>query len=204
MKNERDCPRRRKAEELASAIRHALLARGMAVDEAFALGIVAHLAVITPPEVETFCHLLTIREGGVGGGQSVKPGNIVLNMRKFVTAVASGVLTTVGVVEVPWTAIFGALVVWDSLYAGATAELSEAEASVVWTLWCLCDEGHTVADDGLLEAVNAERQKHGRPALTHRELQDALRKLERIGSIERSSENGSRWWLREWVRVSCQ
>ena len=134
----------------------------------------------------------------------MKPGNILLDMRRLITAVASGVLTVVGVAEVPWTAVFGALVLWDTLYAGARIELSEREAAVLWTLWLLRDGAYTAPQAGLLEAVNVERERYGRSRLTQQEFDDALRKLERISSIEQSSNDPSRWWLREWVRITYE
>jgi hypothetical protein len=138
--------------------------------------------------------------GGMGGGVSVKPGNVRLNMRQLVKCIASGVITIVGVVQLPWTAVFGALVIWDDLYAGTRIELSESDASVMWTLWLNRDEDHTVAERGLLQKVNEERHKYGATELTQRELDDSLQRLSTLRSIERANDE-SRWWLREWVRV---
>lgn len=190
-----------KVDELAQTVNQALVAAGELPDRRVALDIIRHFATVSPPEVRTTVGLVTMRLGEGPVAQSVKLGNVLLNMRKLVAAVAGAVITTVGVLQVPWTAVFGALVVWDSLYSAATVDLSEREASVLQTLWLLRDENDTVADDGLIQHVNATRGKFGRSKLNQRELKDALTKLERIGTIERSSKAEFRWWLREWVRV---
>jgi hypothetical protein len=125
-------------------------------------------------------------------------------MPKLIKAVSAGALATVAAFHTPWTAIFGAVILWDRVYTGAGIDFSEQEASVLWTMWQLKDEERTVAHDGLLMHVNGERQKYGRTGLSTQELDDALAKLERAGTIERFSKYKSRWWLREWVRVKYE
>lgn len=196
-------PVREKVAELASLVVSGCSRIGQPLPESTARLLVQRYASITPPEHKSVLQMVTMSVGGRGGGASVKPGNIRLDIRHLVTGIASGVLTVVGVVQAPWTAIFGALVIWDSLYAGARIELSESDASVLWTLWLLCDDKHTMAEIGLLAKVNAERGKYGRVALTQQDLDDSLQRLTRIQSIERADDE-SRWWLREWVRVNYE
>lgn len=197
-----------KVAELTRLVNRTLIAVGDSPDFSVALEIVRHFVTVSPPEAEITTEitrdLMTLRPGGHLGARSVKPGNVKLNMRKLVAAVAGGVFTTVGVLQVPWTAVLGALVVWDTLYSAATLELSEREAAVMWTLWQLKDENHTVSDAGLLEYVNATRKQFGRNELSRQELKDALTKLEQMGTIKRCSRDKSRWWLREWVRVAYE
>jgi hypothetical protein len=156
---------------------------------------------ITPPERDDLLYHITVHQGGWGGGRSMKPGNIRLNMRQLITALANGTLAAVGAFQVPWTAVLGALVVWDGLYSAASVDLSERDASVMWTLWISCDDNRTVSSQGLLQLVNAERDRCGRVLLSDMELQDALERLKKMRSIERWSKDPSRWWLREWVSV---
>lgn len=167
--------------------------------------IVRALAEVTPPEVDDDLNLtfemLTVRPGGGRSGRSVKPGNVLLNLRKVVAAVANGVLTAVGVAAAPWTAVLGALVVWDSVYSCVEAELDDFAASVVWTLWRHADDAHTVSKAGLLELVNSERSAHNSNLLTPQQLRQALRDLERMRCIRTSDSDTTRWVLRESVRV---
>jgi hypothetical protein len=192
----------RKITEIAQIANRALITVGDSPDLNMALAIVRQFATVVPPETRITMDLVTMRPGGTGGGVTVKSGNVTLNMRKLIAAIAGGVLTAVGVSQAPWTAVFGALVVWDSLYSAGTIDLSEKEAAVMWTLWQLKDENNTVADAGLLRYVNITRRQFSRNELSQRELNSALTKLERIGTVERTSKGKSRWWLREWVRVA--
>ena len=68
--------------------------------------LVDHFIDITAPEVPTyvdgFVSMHTFRNGtpDFSRASSTKPGNIVLNMRKLITALASGVLTVAGAVAI--------------------------------------------------------------------------------------------------------
>lgn len=158
---------------------------------------------ITPPEKEEIVlGLITMNTGGRGGGRSTKPGNMLLNIRKLITAVASGVLTVAGTVTAPWTAPFAAILVWDSIYTGLNVDLSEREAVVLWTLWKNRDENDCVPEAGLLDKVNSELETHGRNPMKLQELNDALGILKHIKCIERLKSAESLWWLREWVRIN--
>jgi hypothetical protein len=194
----------RKASELAHLLENVYSTQGIQLGPGMALALVKEFATITAPEDSGTLGLVIMRTAGRGGGRSAKPGNIAFDMPKLIKALSAGVLTTVAAFHTPWTAVFGAIILWDRLYAGACIDLSENEASVLWTMWQLRDEEGTVAHDGLLGSVNVERQKYGRTELSARELDDALGKLEEIATIERFSKYKSRWWLREWVRVKYQ
>lgn len=169
-----------------------------------AIGILHHFATITPPEESSQLKLITIRPGGHRGGSSTKPGNVTLNMRKLVIAIASGILTIVGAFAAPWTLVLGALVTWDSLWSCLQLNLSEIEASVLWTLWKNRGEDDTVAKVQVLDAVNRERGHFGKRSLSEREVEDSLEDLQRMGCIEEPANDNSRWWLREWVIIEYQ
>jgi hypothetical protein len=193
---------REKALELAQIAQQAVAGTAAPSLEQW-LRVIDNFASIRPPKWDTTIGLLVMRSGG-RESYSVKPGNITMNMRKLATAISQGALTTAAALKAPWMAIFGAIVLWNSLYTQAKVELSENEGSVLWTMWHLKDQENTVATDGLLEAVNGERLKYGGAALTERQFKDALTRLEKIQTIERFAKFGSRWWLREWVSVDYQ
>jgi hypothetical protein len=196
----RESDRARKALELARVAQQAVGAEpGSATAEEW-LRIIEEFARIRPPEIDSRIGLVIMGTGG-RDSYSVKPGNITMNMRDLVTIISQGVLTTAASLKVPWTAVFGAIILWNRLYSQAKIDLSEIEGSVLWTMWNRADSGNTVATDGLLKAVNEERLKYGRGSLMEGDLRDALAKLESIQTIERSTMFGSRWWLREWVEV---
>jgi hypothetical protein len=115
-----------KAAELAKIMATNCTASGEPMDEKTAAEIVDRFARITPPpDVPARMEMVFAREGGRDGGQSVKAGNIRLNMRNVITVIAEGVLTAVGALTAPWTAILGAIILWNTLYEQATVPLSE-------------------------------------------------------------------------------
>ncbi len=69
----------------------AYLEQGIQLDHAGAIARVRQFVTIQPPEVSlSSIGLVILRAGGVGGGSSVRPGNITLNIRKVATAASAG------------------------------------------------------------------------------------------------------------------
>ena len=91
------------------------------------------------------------------------------------------------------------LVVTESLVSGTRVELSERDAAVLWTLYREGEAALTMCSDKILEAVNAELSKAGRPDMSRQELTDVLKRLVELRSIEKQDTGG--WRLRERVTV---
>lgn len=160
------------------------------------------LADVTAPYWEPPpLRMVTLSEGGRGGGTTTKPGNVVLNLRKLVVAIASGTLTITGAMAAPWALIVGALVTWDRLWSCLQLDISEVQACVLWSLWEARDDRDTVASADVVDAVNQERTAFGRQPLSTQEVDDALDDLAKMGCIERFAGDSERWWLREWIRI---
>ena len=137
---------------------------------------------------------------GRGGGKSTKAGNIVLNIRKFVEAIANGAFTIVGIYEVPWLGILGFILLWNSLWSAAQIDLSENDAAVIWTMWVHRDKkNNEISDDVLLNKVNDHLVKYGRASITQKDIELSIKHLEEIKSIKRSTNNPKNWWLCEWI-----
>ena len=156
---------------------------------------------VTPPKSDPpLMEWMTINSRGRGGGVSVKPGNVLLNMRQLTAALADGVLSAVGVVDRPWTALIAAVVIWDRIVSCLRVEVGEVEASILWVLWLKSDEQHTFAKSGLLSTVNFQRTRYGYRPINEQELADALALLTRMRCIKESGD-AARWCLRESVSV---
>lgn len=169
----------------------------------FAEAILDACITTRPPEAAgSRIYYVTLGTMGQGGGASTKPGNIRLNLGKLMEAVASSTLAAVSATQAPWTAPFAALVIWTSLWRAAEVPVSETEAGVLYVMWLHKNEDRDVLDVGLLQKCNAMLHKYGRPPLSSQQLNQALRKLSKIGTIERSPRGPELWWLREWVRVA--
>ncbi len=164
-----------------------------------ATNLVKEFVTIRPPEKKTISfELLTISSGGKGGGTSLKPGNMILNMRKLFKTIASGVLAIPGIVHAPWTIPFFALLLWDNIWSSLKINFSERDAAIIWTLWFHRDSYNRVQKKGLLEKVNSELTNYERTLMSTQELEDSLDKL---CSTKCIVDNDKQWWLREWVRV---
>jgi hypothetical protein len=168
---------------------------------------------IKPPEIEipkldTNSDLITfeskspnILDPDIQGGVSVKAGNIRVDMRRLLVAGAQTTRDVVATVKSPWLLPLTALILWDRLWSLLSIEITDKEASVIWTMWMNCDERRTISEAGLLESVNQLRESKEHGPLTGQELQDALERLAKMGCIAPSKADPSRWWLSEWIRV---
>mgnify|MGYP000218040462 CR=1 FL=1 len=90
-----------KREELTDIVKGVIQNYDIQNKEEISSAIIDHFVNITPPEKELRSELITIRQGGMGGGSSTKPGNIWLNWRKLLVEGAESILTVVGAVAVP-------------------------------------------------------------------------------------------------------
>jgi hypothetical protein len=144
---------------------------------------------------------ITMLEGGAGGAQSVKPGNIVLNLRKLIIAAANGTITVISTMASPWLVLLGALVVWDSLWSCVVVRISEQHASVLWAMWVKRDERQTIAISDVPLSVNRERARFGRAPLADSDIALAIESLHRMRCIELFAPDPTRYWLREWVTL---
>jgi hypothetical protein len=166
--------------------------------------LVEAFAIITPPELPPpRVEIEMVRMHSYGtSAESIRPGNVRLNMQKLVTAIAGGVLTGIGVVAAPWTVLLGGIVLWAAIRDAATIQLTEREAAVLWAMWKNKDSKDRVDDEKLEALVNKERAENGYSALSKQEIDRAVDRLLQIGCIERASGDEGKWWLREWIRQS--
>jgi len=140
---------------------------GKPIEREKASEVVQHFAKVDAPEGPSLDTTYTTTAasytsaGGLKGMTGTKPGNIRFNMGKLYMAIAEGVFNSVGgVLTMPWLLFVAALILWGRLYAAATIQYPENEAAVLRTMWQRRDpKTRTVADAGLFEAVNAERDK---------------------------------------------
>ncbi|MFT3929289.1 MAG: hypothetical protein QM709_03225 [Spongiibacteraceae bacterium] len=194
-----------KCQELLDSIINTLQSSGVSRSEAISLGqdiFDSYISTTAPEAKSLFTEFIVMGRMGEGGGKSTKAGNIRLNIGKFMEAVASGALTAVGAIQIPITAPLAALVIWCSLRRSAQVDISETEATVLYTMWVFKDENRDVPNEGLLEKCNSLLSKYGRQALTQQILVRSLKTLEKIETIEKSPRKNDTWWLREWVSVS--
>jgi hypothetical protein len=188
-----------KRKELTDIVKDVIQNYDIQNKEKIASEIINHFVNITPPEMEESWYFITIREGGLGGGSSTKPGNIWLNWRKLLVAGSESILTFIGAVAVPWLIPLAGLVVWNKIWSMLTIEISERHAVVIWTMWLNKDSENCIEHRLILNLVNQELLKYNRPQMNQQELDEVLKDLEKMECIEKTE--GNKWWLREWVKV---
>jgi hypothetical protein len=158
---------------------------------------------ITPPQKEeVVMKYMTMFDDGRGGGRSVKPGNIRLNMGALIEAVAGGALSAVGVVHFPFTASFAAIILWNSVWRAVKVDITENDAAVLYVMWTDRDENDEVTNENLLQRCNTHLEFVQRQPLSARDIAHSLDTLGKIQTIKRSRFRPENWWLREWIRVT--
>ena len=159
---------------------------------------------INSPELEEFVvTMVTTNPSGRGGGKSVKAGNISLNMKHLIEAIANGAFAVVGSYQVPWLAPMAFIVLWSSLQRTVEIELSENDAAIIWGMWVYRDkESNEVSEKDLLVTINKHLQKYERLSISQKDLNHSLDNLTKVGCIKRSSKNIGNWSLCERVRSS--
>jgi hypothetical protein len=188
-----------KRKELTDIVKNVIQIYDIQNREKIASEIINHFVDITPPEIESSLNLITIRQSGLGGGSSTKPGNIWLNWRKLLVEGSESILTFIGAVAVPWLIPLAGLVVWNKIWSMLTIEISERHAVVIWTMWLNKDSENCIEHRLILNLVNQELLKYNRPQMNQQELDEVLKDLEKMECIEKTE--GNKWWLREWVKV---
>ena len=147
--------------------------------------------------------LMTMREGGRRGGKTRKQGNVILDLRKLMGLVAGGTLTIAGATALPMLAPFAILAIWQQLTESLEIEVSEMDASVLWSMHLHSDDdGRIDGGEPLLALANAERAQYQRRPISRSELDDCLRNLAKLRCIERDGNAQTRWRLIE--RLSLQ
>jgi hypothetical protein len=188
-----------KRKELTDIVKDVIQSYDIQNKEKIASEIIDHFLNITPPEMELRMEILTLKQGGVGGGSSTKPGNIWLNWRKLLVEGSESILTFIGAVAVPWLIPFAGLVVWNKIWSMLTIEITERHSVVIWTMWLNRDSENCIEGQLILDLVNKELSKYNRPQMNQQELDMLLKDLEKMKCIEKTE--GNKWWLREWVKV---
>lgn len=130
-------------------------------------------------------------------GRSIKPGNILLNIRKLIEAIPEAISIGAGMVCNNHIAtVCGALSLWLKLRDIATINISKEQAFVIVALWKNCNPNHEISlDDGYIATNNLFKQ-YGEPEITNLKYNMIIDSLVKTECIELTEEI---IWLREWI-----
>lgn len=191
-------------QQLAASIRRRIeiaLVRDTRIDVDDASRAVSALCTIVPPETEHRFELITMASGGRGGGVSVKPGNVVVNFKRF-GKLSGGMLSYI-FANSAGGAIGAALTIVIEASSIARVPIDEEAATVVWALWQSADADGRAGKAGLIDRVNDQRRLHGRSELSIQQLHEALERLQHLRVLKHRMEDPTVWLVEE-VRVKVR
>lgn len=130
-------------------------------------------------------------------GRSIKPGNILLNIRKLIESIPEGISIGAGMVcDNHIVTVCGALSLWLKLRDIATINISKEQAFIIVALWKNCNPNHEISlDDGYIATNNLFKQ-YGEPEITNLKYNMIIDSLVKTECIELTEEI---IWLREWI-----
>ena len=125
---------------------------------------------ITPPlEKPLTMQLLTLDSlRDYKNGSSIKPGNIVLNIKELIEAIPEVVSIGAGMVcDNLVITVCGAFSLWLKLRDIATVSITREQAFTIVALWKSCNSAHKISlDDGFI-ATNVLLKQYGESEITN-------------------------------------
>lgn len=155
--------------------------------------------VITPPQQEPpMMHMLVIDSlHNYNKGESIKPGNIKLNICHLIEFLPDLTEAAVEIVtDIPILKVCAALNIWKMLRAVTTVEITKEQAIVVVALWGNCNQQQRITLEKGFECFRSLYENIETSNCTWEQYIKLISDLEKIGSLELDSNE---IWLREWV-----
>lgn len=155
--------------------------------------------VITPPQQEPpMMRMLVVDSlNNYNKGESIKPGNIKLNICHLIESLPDLTEAAVGIaMDIPILKVCAALNIWKMLRAVTTVEITKEQAIVVVALWDNCNQQQRITLEKGFECFRSLYESIETSNCTWERYIKLISDLEKIGSLELDS-NGIR--LREWV-----
>ena len=155
--------------------------------------------VITPPQQEPpMMHMLVVDSlHNYNKGESIKPGNIKLNIRHLIESLPDLTEAAVEIaMDIPILKVCAALNIWKMLRAVTTVEITKEQAIVVVALWDNCNQQQRITLEKGFECFRSLYKNIETSNCTWEQYIKLISDLEKIGSLELDS-NGI--WLCEWV-----
>ena len=157
---------------------------------------------ITPPlEKPLTMQLLTLDSlRDYKNGSSIKPGNIVLNIKELIEAIPEVVSIGAGMVcDNLVITVCGAFSLWLKLRYIATVSITREQAFTIVALWKSCNSAHKISlDDGFI-ATNVLLKQYGESEITNLKYNIVIDSLIKMQCIELTE---GIIWLREWISRS--
>ncbi len=157
---------------------------------------------MTPPQKEPpIMYMLTMDSlRNFNKGQSIKPGNIRLNIRRLIESLPDITAAAVGIArDIPILKVCAALNIWKMLRDITTVEITKEQAITIVALWENCDSQQRITLEKGFDCFESLYKSIESSECTWEQYIGIINELEKLGSLELDS-NGI--WLREWVSRS--
>lgn len=132
------------------------------------------------------------------GGRTIKPGNIVLNLRKLIDSIPTITALSVSMaVDIPILRVCSALSLWKEIRDVMTVEITRMQSIVIIALWKFRDHTNHIHLDYGYDRVNYFCETIGEEKLSwddYNKIVDELLKLQCIDICEEVI------WLRESIK----
>ncbi len=155
--------------------------------------------LITPPQQEpVLMHMLTMDSlKNYNKGESIKPGNIKLNIRRLIEHLPDITAATVEIAtDIPILKVCAALNIWKMLRDISTVEITKEQAITIIALWENCNQQQRITLEKGFECVKSLYEQIEKYEYTWERYIELINDLEKIDSLKLDN-NGI--WLCEWV-----
>lgn len=155
--------------------------------------------LITPPQqAPPMMHMLIIGSlSNYDKGESIKPGNVKLNIRCLIKSLPDLTVAAVGIArDITILKVCAALNIWKMLRNITTIEITKEQAIAVVALWDNCNQQQRITLEKGFECFRVLYENIETSDCKWEQYIKLISDLEKIGSLELDS-NGI--WLREWV-----
>ena len=155
--------------------------------------------LITAPQQEPFLmHMLTMDSlRDFNKGESIKPGNIKLNIRNLIKYLPDITVATVEIAtDIPILKVCAALNIWKMLRDVSTVSINKEQAITIIALWENCNQQQRITLEHGFECVKALYRQIEEVEFSWEQYISTIDELERINSLKIDNEG---IWLCEWV-----
>ena len=118
-------------------------------------------------------------------GRSIKPGNILLNMKHLIDSIPNIIMRGYNIAEsIPIVKVCAGLEIWKMVLKISTVEITKEQAFVIVALWKNCDHKYSVELEKGREAVNILYKKSVGEEMDKEKYNQIIDKLVMIKCIE--------------------
>lgn len=158
--------------------------------------------LITPPQEEPpTMYMITMNSlRNFNKGQSIKPGNIKLNIRLLIDSLPGITAAGVGIVlNIPILKICAALNIWKMLRDITTVKITKEQAITIVALWQNCDIHQRITLEKGFNCFSSLYKQIETSECSWEQYIKVINELEKLNSLK-LDDNGI--WLCEWVSKS--